>query len=623
MTSPDRAPHRSSFMSLPLPQPLDALSDEELSVLDAHVTARRFRAGDCLFREGAPGDGCYLIESGEVRLQLERAEIDSDGVLQVLGPGSLVGELSLLDRLPRSASAYAESDVTTRFFPAEAIETLGEDHPRLGAKVLRAIARDASLKLRATTDRLATFIHGDEPDPLVEEYVRRAAAAQQQFESWSEERVDALLGAIATRLASKARELAVATVEETRLGNADDKALKNVQAALGVYQSVVGRPGVGRIALDAERRVEDYASPAGVIFALVPQTGPVATATFKAIVALKSRNAIILSAHRSALGVTNVVGEIVRATLVEHGAPADLVLWVRERGSRKLTQRFMAHPGVALILATGGSEMVKAAYSSGTPALGVGPGNAPCVVAADADLEAAAQGIVASKAFDNGLICASEHNLVVVEAVREAFVEALVRAGAAVLGAEEVARFRAGALGPDGTTLRPRLIGRAAAAIAEALGIERDYPIRVIVVPADAISADDALSREKLAPVLSLFTATDAGAAVDMARTILRVMGAGHTAALHTRDPDLIARFGREVPASRLIVNSPAVFASCGLTSGLLPSFTLGCGTFGRNSTTDNVSYHNLRNVKRLAHFVPPAPEHPGAAAMRAMQGTS
>lgn len=615
MTSIDPHRARSSFMSLPLPQPLDELTDEELAILDEHVVARRFAEGECLFREGAPGDGCYLIESGEVRLEIERPEIDTEGVLQVLGPGSLVGELSLLDRLPRSASAYAESAVVTRYVASAAIETLSDVHPRIANKVLRTLARDASLKLRATTDRLATFMESTEPDPVVEDYVTRAAAAQRAFEAWPEDRVDALLRTIAERLAMQANALAVATVAETRLGNVEDKTLKNQLATIGVFQSVVGRPGAGRISVDAERGIEEYASAAGVIFALVPMTNPVATAAFKTIVAVKARNAIILSAHRKALGVTNALGEIVRAALVEHGAPADLVLWVRERGSRRLTQRFMSHPGVSLILATGGAGMVKAAYSSGTPALGVGPGNTPCLVAADADVNAAALCVVASKSFDNGLICASEHNLVVVEAVRDAFVQALERAGAAVLTREETERFTRTAITAEGHfTLR--IVGQSAATIAKFLKIERPYPIRLVVVPSETIARSNALATEKMAPFLSLFTVADADAGVKASRALLDVMGAGHTAALHTRDEELIARFGREIPASRVIVNSPCVFGACGLTSGLLPSFTLGCGTFGGNSTTDNVSFHNLRNVKRVAHFLQPRADHPGAVAM-------
>jgi acyl-CoA reductase-like NAD-dependent aldehyde dehydrogenase len=295
--------------------------------------------------------------------------------------------------------------------------------------------------------------------------------------------------------------------------------------------------------------------------------------------------------------------------LVQHQAPAGLVQWVRRRTSRAKTAKFMGHGGVSLILATGSAGMVTAAYSSGTPALGVGPGNAPCYVAADADIEAAAAGIVSSKPYDNGLICGAEHNLVVDEEVRDAFVPALEGHGAAVLNAEETRRFIAAAVGPGGHTFVGRVIGQSAQAIADSVGISRSYLIKLIVVPAaaDAIEQGSPLAKEKLAPLLSLFTVHGEDDGFALCRRILAAHGTGHTAVIHTRLPERAARFGLAMPASRIIVNGPAVQGVSGVTSGLVPSYVLGCGTWGGNSTTDNVSYRNLQNIKRLAHFLPPA----------------
>jgi acetaldehyde dehydrogenase/alcohol dehydrogenase len=285
--------------------------------------------------------------------------------------------------------------------------------------------------------------------------------------------------------------------------------------------------------------------------------------------------------------------------------PSDLLQWVRRRSSRAKTAKFMSHPKVSLILATGGASMVAAAYSSGTPALGVGPGNTPAYIAGDADVDAAAQCIASSKPYDNGLICGAEHNLVVDSAVREALIAALERHGAAVLEPDEARRFIARAVQPDGRAFVPQIIGQAAARIATVAGITRPYPIKLIVVPAgtEELDRNGPLAHEKLAPLLSLFTVENEEEAIELCRRILAGQGAGHTAIVHTRSEALADRFGLAMPASRILVNSPGMQGISGMTTGLVPSFTLGCGTFGGNSTTDNVNYHNLQNIKRLARF--------------------
>jgi acetaldehyde dehydrogenase / alcohol dehydrogenase len=248
--------------------------------------------------------------------------------------------------------------------------------------------------------------------------------------------------------------------------------------------------------------------------------------------------------------------------------------------------------------------MVRAAYSSGKPALGAGPGNAPVYVAADADIDRAAESIVASKTYDNGLICGAEHNLVVHASVHARLTAALEGQGAAVLSAREVAGLSAGRLQLDGGRLDPRMVGQAASDIAARLGIERPYPIRLIVVPAapELLARGSPLMREKLMPVLSLMTVHDDDEALAVCRKILDLEGLGHTAIVHTGSKALAERFGEEMPASRILVNSPGVQGISGVTTGLVPSFTLGCGTFGGNSTTDNVSFTNLLNIKRLAY---------------------
>jgi acyl-CoA reductase-like NAD-dependent aldehyde dehydrogenase len=256
---------------------------------------------------------------------------------------------------------------------------------------------------------------------------------------------------------------------------------------------------------------------------------------------------------------------------------------------------------VSLILATGGAAMVKAAYSSGTPAIGVGSGNVPALVCADADPAAAAAAVVESKSFDHGIICGSEDNLIVEAGVAGPFRAALEAAGAAVCSPEETARVAAAAFDPGDGQLRREVLGQDAQQIAEAAGVRRDRPVRVLVLPLRLDQVDGPMGREKLAPLLSLFTVDGAEEGLAVCRRLLANQGAGHTAVIHSADLARQQRFAEAVPAGRILVNGPATHGCIGVGNGLTPSLTLGCGTFGGNSTTDNVTYTNLMNVKRLA----------------------
>ena len=588
-----------------LPEPLDELSPDEQNILQQYLEQVRFAAGTRLFEEGSPGDGCYIIDEGEVRLEVQRPEVDSDGVLGFLGEGTILGELSLLDRLPRSAGAYSHTDVAARRLSAAGVERLMNDHPRIGLQVFRALGRDAARKLRATTHKLAEFALTD-VDPEVDQMVSRAQAALEAFAPWTDEQVDGVLKVVAETMVAQAEDLARDTVKETKIGNVPDKTTKNQVASMGIYRSLVGRPGRGTLGAPGDRKVVEIASPAGVVFALIPMTNPVATAVFKTLIALKGGNAIILSFHRAALGVGNRTGELIRDAIERAGAPPDLLQWIRQRSSRRKTAMYLSHPGVSLILATGGAGMVRAAYSSGTPALGVGPANTPCLVCADADPDAAARAIVTSKSFDNGLICGAEHNLVVDRPMRDALVQALERSGAAVLTPDETAEVAKVAVDPASGEWRPQVIGQAAQAIAAYVGITRPHAIRVLVVPTEDASPGKPFAGEKLFPLLSLFTVDGPDEGFALCRRLLHLHGIGHSAVIHTRDEAVAERFGREMPAGRILVNSPCAQGVVGMTSGLEPSFTLGCGTFGKNSTTDNVGYRHLLNVKRFAYYLEP-----------------
>ena len=316
-------------------------------------------------------------------------------------------------------------------------------------------------------------------DPVVETLVDQALAAQREIENWSEQRIDMLLHAMADVVAGHAHHLAVATVAETGMGNVRDKTLKNSLASVGVYQQLAGQVGLGEIGFDRDRRVAEIASPVGVIVGLVPATHPVATFVFKSLIAIKGRNAIIFSPSHRAQQVSQEVGRLIQKELIAHGAPVSLVQWIGTESTRETTTALMSHRHVALVLATGGRAMVKAAYRSGTPAIGVGPGNAPALISADADIRQAARSIVMSKSFDNGLICGAENHLVVEGSAHARLVAELVQNGAALLTESESARFRDAAVNPEAHRLMSSLAGHDAATLARLASIERPYDIQL------------------------------------------------------------------------------------------------------------------------------------------------
>jgi acetaldehyde dehydrogenase/alcohol dehydrogenase len=394
---------------------LAVLGVTDPALLDPYLERRRYASGERIMAQGTGGTECYLITEGEVRLEVERPDFDSDGVIAYLGPGMLCGEFSLLDGRPRSASAYAHTEVVALALSEAGLGRLCRDDPPTGLAVLRALGQDAAAKARETRRHLEEYVFAADIDPAVDAVVARAAAAQTVLAGWPEARVEALLDGIAQAVADQAEELAAATVAETGIGNIADKAFKNRFASLEVNRTLQGRPGIGPRPPD-DRGVTEIASPVGVVLGLIPMTNPVATLVFKTLICVKARNALIVSHHPAAVGVGARTVELIGAVLAERGAPAALLQSV-ERASRTRTAMFMRHPQVSLILATGGTAMVRAAYSSGTPAIGVGSGNVPALVCADADPVVAAAAVVQSKVFDHGIICGSEDNLVVDAAV--------------------------------------------------------------------------------------------------------------------------------------------------------------------------------------------------------------
>ena len=580
---------------------LDTLSESETAIVNQYFHPVTFPKEACIMQEGEPGEGCYLIDKGEVRIEIHNVETDSDNVLTYVDAGTFIGEVSLLDGKPRSASAFAQTDVSARWFSRQDFDELCEKHPRIGFAVIKDLGQDLSSKLRRETNKVAEYLFADEIDADTNAMVARAVIAQREFASWDETRVDALLAEIAESVAGQAESLAEACVVETEMGVVKDKTAKIQFGSLGVWNSIKGQPASGLLRSDDRRRVSEIASPMGVVFGLIPLTNPVSTFVFKTLICLKSRNAIILSVHRNALGVGSRTGEIIQSVLKKHGAPVDLVQWVRERGGRRKTLMFMKHPNVAFILATGGPSMVRAAYSSGTPAIGVGAGNAPTWICADADLNAAAQMVVQSKSFDNGVLCGSENNLVVDASVYPNFIKALGASGAKVLTPDEKRRFTVQAFDTENHTVKREFVGKSARHIAEHTGLRAGEAVQLIVVPATHDDLAGPLGHEKLAPILSMYTVTGEADGLALCKWILESEGSGHTAIIHTADNELAKRFSLEMPASRILVNTPGSQGCAGICNGLTPSLTLGCGTFGGNSTTDNVTFTHLLNIKRMA----------------------
>jgi len=598
-----------------LPPPFDRLTTDDAAVLTQRAVAVEFSAGSCIFEAGTIGDCCFVIDSGVVRIDVDRSELPSDSgiddetALAYVEAGELLGELALLDGLPRSASAYAYTDVRARRIDATVLDEFTRTHPVLAIALYSAMGRAAALRLRRLTNRLAvpTLVQESyaERDSDVDGTVARAAAAQGSFLGWGEDMIDELLRSMATAVADQAEELARANVEEAGFGSVESKIAKIRMFSLGTYSFLAGRRAAGAVATDPGLGLTELAAPVGVVFGLVPVTNPVSTFVFKALICVKSRNALVLSPHHRARNVSLCVEELLRGALEAHGAPADLIQCVRSRASRTKTVQFMEHPNVALVLATGGQKMVKVAYSSGTPAIGVGPGNAPTLVCADADPPSTLGKILPSKTFDNGVICGSENNLVVVDAIYDAFVAEAERQGAAVLSLEEAAALSAHLINPATNRIRGDIVGQPASFVAQLGGIKRTFAIELVIVPSSDIGPDNPYAHEKLAPLLSLFRVADEEAGIIACKRLLAIAGAGHTASIHTSDEPTISRFAEQIPASRILVNSPCTQGIMGMTTGLIPSTTLGCGTYGGTSTTDNVTYTHLLNIKRLARYLP------------------
>lgn len=435
---------------------------------------------------------------------------------------------------------------------------------------------------------------------------RAARQAQPLLAELSQEQIDAIVTAMADAVTPHAEALARMAVEETGFGVVADKVQKNLFGSRRVYEFIKPMKTVGVIGRLDDRKVIEIAEPFGVVAAIVPSTNPTSTAIYKVLIALKARCPIVISPHPSAARCITRTVEIMAEAAARAGAPAGSIGWMTTV-TLEGTQELMKAREVAVILATGGMGLVRAAYSAGKPAYGVGPGNAPCYIERSADLKKAARDIMTGKTFDNGVLCSSPNSVVVDEAVSEECRREFQALGAYFLNQSEAEALARVLVSPQRLP-NPALVGKTAAFIAEKAGIAAPQGTRALVAPLTGVGRDFPLSIEKLAPILSWYTVKDWREGCERCIQILRYGGMGHTMSIHSRNEDVILEFGLRKPAFRVCVNTPTTHGSIGLTTGLDPAMTLGCGGWGGNITSDNISPRHLLNVKRLAYEVRPAP---------------
>ena len=437
---------------------------------------------------------------------------------------------------------------------------------------------------------------------MIDDLVEKAKIASKEYMRLDQDQIDNIVKQMSMAGLEHHMELAKMAVEETGRGIYEDKITKNMFATEYVYHSIKYDKTVGVISENEEEGYEEIAEPIGIIAGVTPVTNPTSTTMFKSLIAAKTRNVIIFGFHPSAQKCSVAAAKILRDAAIKAGAPENCILWIEEP-SVTATTLLMNHPGVNLILATGGSGMVKSAYSCGKPALGVGPGNVPCYIDKTAKLKTSVNDLVLSKSFDNGMICASEQSVIVDEEIKDEFEKLMKKAGCYFLSEEETNRLRDTMFvkEKDGA-LNSAIVGQSPYKIAGEAGIEVPKDTKVLVLKENGVGIEYPFSKEKLSPVLAYYIVKNSDEGIDLAEKLIEFGGMGHSAVIHSEDRDTIQKFAETVKVGRIIVNSPSTHGAIGdIYNTNMPSLTLGCGTFGGNSTTANVSSVNLINIKRVA----------------------
>ena len=429
--------------------------------------------------------------------------------------------------------------------------------------------------------------------------VKAAKAAQAVYRTFDQAKVDGIVAKIAQACAANAERLAKMAVEETGFGIWQDKVLKNLLGSSITYDSIKDMKTVGVIGEDSEKGIMEIGVPMGVVAALIPSTNPTSTVMYKVLISLKSGNGIVISPHPSArnciVETYKVIVEAARAA----GVPDGLVQCIMTP-TKEATDTLLRHPDISIILATGGEAMVRAAYSSGNPALGVGPGNGPSFIEKSANIPLAVKRIFDSKTFDNGTICASEQSIVTESCIRDQVIAEVKKQGGYFMSEEETAKVGRFIMRANGT-MNPKIVGKSAQVIADMAGITIPAGTRVLVSPQKTVGKDNPYSREKLCPILAFYVEDGWESACRRSIEILQNEGAGHTMTIHSEDMSVIRAFALEKPVSRLLVNTPGALGGVGATTGLAPALTLGCGAVGGSATSDNVTPLHLINIRRVA----------------------
>ncbi|WP_082389762.1 bifunctional acetaldehyde-CoA/alcohol dehydrogenase [Ornatilinea apprima] len=461
-----------------------------------------------------------------------------------------------------------------------------------------------SKKHTAVETQKAAYLLGAQTVEELDALVERVHQAQRIFSTFPQEKVDHIFREASIAANAERISLAKEAVDETGMGIVEDKVIKNHFAAEYIYNKYRDTKTCGVIETDPSFGIQKVAEPVGVVCGIVPTTNPTSTAIFKALIALKSRNGIIFSPHPRAKQSTARAAKVILDAAVKAGAPADIIGWIGDP-TIELTNRLMSHPGIALILATGGSGLVKAAYSSGKPAIGVGAGNTPALIDETADVRMAVNSILMSKTFDNGVVCASEQCVVVHEKVYGEVVEEFMRRGAYILYPEKKEKVSQIIIDRKRGTVNPAIVGQSAVKIAEMAGVEVPANTKVLIGETNEISLEEPFAQEKLSPLLGMISCKTFEEGVDKARLLVELGGIGHTSVLYTdsMNQDRISYFGNMVKTGRVLINMPSSQGAIGdiYNFRLEPSLTLGCGSWGGNSVSENVGVKHLLNIKTIA----------------------
>ncbi len=432
----------------------------------------------------------------------------------------------------------------------------------------------------------------------------RGKIAANKIAHYKEEEIDRILCNIVRKVEENALRLAEMAVEETGFGKVKDKAYKNHMASTIVYESMKDIKTIGVI--EEKEDIISVASPMGLVMGILPSTNPTSTAIYKSLIAIKSRNAIIYSPHPGALKSTREAIRIIHEAAVEAGAPENIITCLSNL-SMGATNELMKHKDVAMIIATGGPGMVKASYSSGKPALGVGAGNSPSYIESTANVKEAVRKIIESKTFDNGVICSSEQSIIVEKSNREEVLLELKKQNAYFMTKEETKKLSSLLFKNNGHVMDAKSVGKSPQYMAEAAGISIPDNTKILIGEQEGVGPEYPLSYEKLTTVLAFYTVNDSDEAFDLSMKLIQ-HGLGHTMNIHTENKDIVMKFS-DIPASRILVNAKGSQGGTGGSSLLMPAFTLGCGTWGGSSISANVGPEHLINIKKIAYGREEAPK--------------